>query len=228
LFTKERGVNRWCKAILLASLAVSWATASWADSFQALAVQRAQLYGEKVNAPAEVRDQYLSQGQEYLRHLLRTQVREWMSSTWMSVNEESMRPGVAMELNQVTDFLGLPLDGQVRVYANEDLNRYLTCGRFLPIEIELDSAYSLTSRVTLNTKLEAPFDDIMRLQVGPEMAFENGARSYLEYHLQMDSQRSDGLAFGIGFDTQSWRWRLNYEITSSLIQIQHLSLAKDF
>lgn len=221
-------VNQWRRVTLLTSLALSWAVAASADSFQAMAVQRAQLYGEQVNAPAEVRDHYLSQGQEYLRQTLRTHVREWMASTWLSVSEESMRPGVAMELSQISGYLGLPLDGQVRVFADEDLNHYLHCGRFLPVEIEVDSAYPLTSRITLNTKLEAPFDDILRLRVGPEFVWANGARSSLEYRVQMDSDHSNGLTLGIGFNTDAWRWRFHYEITSSLVQVQHFSLAKDF
>lgn len=222
-------MNRWCKAILLTGLAAGWAIAARADSFQALALQRAQLYGEKVNAPAEVRDHYLSQGQEYLRRWMRSQMQTWMPvASWDAAREEAMQSGVAVELGQMTDLLGLPLNGQVRVYANEDLNRYLTCGRFLPIEIQVDTAYPLARGVTVNTKLEAPFDDVLRIMVGPELNLTNGAHSFLEYHLQMDGERSDGVTFGLGFRIRDWRCRLNYEVTSSLTHLQHISLAKDF
>ncbi|MEW6517044.1 MAG: hypothetical protein AB1439_09075 [candidate division FCPU426 bacterium] len=221
-------MNHWLKGMLLACLALGWAATALADSFQAMALQQAQLYGDRVSAPAEVRDQYLSQGQEYLRRFLRSQMRELISSSGMSIVEDSRQASVAMDIDRMAALIGLPLEGQVRIYADEDLNRYLSCGRFLPIEIEVDSSYPLVQQVTMNTKVEAPFDDVMRVWVGPELKLKNGAHSYLEYHLQMDGERSNGLAFGIGFRTQGWRWRLNYEVTSSLVHLQHFSLAKDF
>ncbi len=215
-------------AILTASVSLLLAGIAAADSFQAMAVQKAHLYGETLEAPEAVKEHYLSQGQEYARNYLREKMLELMAVEWLALDLETMQAGVAVQLNDWYDLSDLPLETQVRLLANENLNEYLDCGRFLPIEIQMDSTFTVNPHLTLIAKMKAPFDDVLRVQFGPRFDWTHNISSSLEYHVCNNSQGYDGLTMGLGFKARDWRLKLSYEVTADFVQMQHVGLARNF
>ena len=199
-----------------------------AEQYQALALQSAALYGETIEASEEVKHHYLSRGQEHLREYFREQLIREIGVSWLAMDMQNMQTGVAMDINTLYQNLEIPIHMKMRVYADEDLNKYLNCGRFLPVEIEVDSTYCVNSKLKLKAKVEAPFDDVMRFQFGSQVDWSDDLHSSIEYQLSNASQVYDGVTIGVGWCIRKWRWRLNYEITADFEQIQHISLAGDF
>jgi len=198
------------------------------ETFQALALQKATLYGETMEAPTEVKRQFLSRGQEYLREYFREQMIRNMAVRWLVVDPQRIRAGVAVNLDDFYNDIKIPLQAQMRIYADEDLNHYINCGRFLPIEVEMDSSLSLVPNFKLKAKLQAPFDDVMRLQFGSQIDWSQSLHSSIQYQLRNNSQVYDGIILAVGMKILDWRWKLNYEITADWVRSQYISLASDF
>ena len=215
-------------AILMVGLCLVLTGIAKANSFQAMSVQKAYLYGETLEAPEAVKEQYLSQGQEYAREYLRDKMLQLMAVELHALDLETMRAGVALQLDDLYDRADLPLEVQVRLLADEDMNQYLDCGRFLPIEIEMDSAFTVNSHLTMIAKLGARFDDVMRVQFGPRIDWTYNFSSSLEYNVANNSQGYDGLTLGMGFQAKDWRLKFSYEVTADYVQMQHVGLARNF
>jgi hypothetical protein len=203
-------------------------SSSSAEQYQALALQSKALYGESIEASEDDKNHYLSRGQEYLREYFREQMIREIGVAWLAMDVQNMQTGVAVDLNSFYQGIEIPLHTQMRVYADEDLNNYLNCGRFLPVEIEMDSTYSISSKFKIKAKVEAPFDDVMRFQLGSQIDWTNVLNASIQYQLSNASDVYDGVSMGIGWHVRNWRWRVNYEITAEYEQIQHISLASDF
>ncbi|MBN1595603.1 hypothetical protein JW933_06735 [candidate division FCPU426 bacterium] len=201
---------------------------SLGESYQAMALQNAQLYGEPLKASDDFRNHMLSRGQDYLRAYLREQMLSTVAVNWLAIDEHTMQAGVAFELSEFYESFNLPIMAQMRIYADEDLGRYLSCGRFLPIQVEMDSAYTLGPNFQFKAKVEAPLDDVLRFTFGSQIDWSHSLFSSVQYQLSNDSTVYDGVVFGLGWRFYSWRWKMNYEVTADMIQIQHMSLATDF
>lgn len=200
-----------------------------AEMLQCFDVQKAMIYGEKIQVPEEVKQHYLSKGQEYLRSYLKDKMLGVVASQWLQVNWHEMQTLAAVKLNDFCkDAYNLPLSAQVRVYAEEDIKQYYNCGRFWPVEIELDSSYMLMPFLKLKAKLEAPFNDLVRFQIGSEIQWSEGITSHLQYRLCNAGRSYDGMNICWGLNIMDWKVSLNYDLTPEFYQLHRISLAKKF
>lgn len=210
------------------------ASAVHAGSYQqTVSIQNAQIYGDSLNLPEPERDQIVSQGQDYLKNMLRDQMikvmdRTWLHGAWLYFDPQRSRTGVEAQVGEGRNFLNLPVKAKVRVYANEDVNKYLECGWYLPIEVEVESTCQINRKLKVHTKLEVPFDDFLRLYMGSNMQWSSLFYSHINYSIANRSDVYDGLNMGIGLNLDDWRVNFSYDLTSDYIQLHYFSIAKSF
>ncbi len=211
-----------------------WLSTSYAESYQQImAIQHAQLYGDKIALPDTSRQQVVSQGQEYIRNMLREQMlksvpRAWLNGSWLLSNEDQAHAGVETNLTRKLWGNDWPMDMVVRVYADEDINHYLTCGWCLPVEMEMETSYQMTKQVRLNAKVDAPLNSLLRLQVGSEMTWSDLISSHFTYSVSNGSESYDGVSLAIGVNLSSWKLKFNYDMDAHFTQLHYLSLARKF
>ncbi len=204
----------------------------YAETFRTSSYQHVDSYGEAVVVPEPIKQHYISQGQEYLRGYLREQMlqaveRYWDKSNWLYMDWQGPKAGVAVDMSNQAQ-LALPLETSIRIYADEDLAHYLECGRFLPVEIEVDSEYRFNDVIKIKAKLEAPFDDFVRVHIGSEINWSTVFHSKIKYSLCNRQDVYDGLNLGMGVNLNQWRLSFNYDLSSDYVQLQYLSLARRF
>lgn len=203
---------------------------SLAESYQALAIQKAALYGEKVEVSEAEKNHLLSSGQEYIRYYLRDEMLRSMAGRWLAVDDKTLHTGFKFDLHEF--YQKTPGKAAFRAemcfYADEDLQKYMNCGYFLPVEIEIDSSLMILPNMEVKAKIEAPFDDVMRFQLGSKIDWNQKVSSSIQYRLSNSSQSYQGLTLGMGIQFLSWRCKVNYELTAEMNQVQHFSIAKDF
>lgn len=199
-----------------------------AESYQALAIQKAVLYGDQVEVSEAQRHHLLSRGQEYLRYYLRDEMLRNMAGRWLAIETHTMQTGFKFELQDFLHGTEKAFTAEMRIYADEDLNKYLECGYLLPIEVEMDSFLRIGPNVQLQAKVEVPFDNVMRFQLGSKVDWNQSFYSSIQYRLSNSSDIYEGLTMGTGLRFSNWRCKVNYEIAADMTQIQHLSIARDF
>lgn len=219
-------------------LVLSWClidtTRAGADEFyQTVAVQHARLYGEKIQLPVSDRDHYVSQGQEYLRKLARREMmaifsQSWLNSAWFYLDAEQPLAGMEADIGSTSQLNWLPISTKIRVLADENINHYLACGGALPIEVELESTYHMSQTIQVQAKLEAPFDDYLKLRLGSQMQLSPFVHSQFQYDLAANGHGYDGLSMGIGWQLERWQVRLHYRVTADYTEMHHLSIARAF
>lgn len=227
-----------CLLMTLFTIALATAYHGYAETFQTSSYQRANPYGETVAVPEPVKQHYISRGQEYLRGYLRDQMlhaveRYWQTSNWLYMDWKGQQAGVGVNMTPVTASNGnqhvfFPLESSFRIHADEDLNRYMECGRFLPVEIEVNSALTINESIKVNAKLEAPFDDFIRIHFGSEINWSSVFQSRIQYSLANRQEVYDGLNLGMGVNLDHWYLSFNYDVSSDYVQLQYLSLARRF
>ena len=221
--------QRFLMVTVPAALLLVFSFCASAEMLQCFDVRKAMVYGEQIQVPEEVKQHYLSQGQEYLRSYLKDKMFEVVASQWLEVNWHEMQTLVAVELNDFyKDAYNLPLSAQVRVYAAENVKQYYDCGRFWPVEIELDSSYALMPSFKLKAKLEAPFNDMLRFQIGSEIQWSKVITAQLQYRLGNAGRSYDGMNIFWGLNIMDWKVSLNYDLTPEFHQFHRISLAKKF
>lgn len=209
-------------------------TLTYADSYQqAMAMQNVQLYGETFNLPEPEKVHYVCKGQEYLRAMAREQLqdlvsRSWLNKMWFTLDPESSLTGVEARLENPEKLQWLPMTTMVRLYADEDLNRYLDCGWALPIKIELESTYYYSKQMKFNAKIDAPFNDDARLEVGSQIQWTPSIHSHVCYSLCNRENAYDGLTMGLGIRMNHWVMNIDYDLTSDYIELHRLSIARSF
>ncbi|MCK5218651.1 hypothetical protein KAR10_03965 [bacterium] len=221
--------QQFLKVTLSAAFLLFFSFSATAERLQCFAVQKAVIYGEEIQVPEEVKQHYLSQGQEYLRGYLKNKMLGVVASKWLPVDWHKLQTLAAVELNDFCkDAYNLPLRAQVRVYAEEDIKQYYNCGRFWPVEIEIDSSYRLMPFFKLEAKLEAPFNDLLRFQIGSEIQWSEVITSHLQYRLCNAGRSYDGMNIWWGLNIMDWKVSLNHDLTPEFHQIHRISLAKKF
>jgi len=185
-------------------------------------------YGDSRSLPTEDRREYLSQGQVYLRNFIREQLLKFMAENGMPIDEEKLHDAVSMDVTRLYADPGSSLQTRIHVYADSRLDSYYGVGRFLPVEIEVDSSYHLQDNLKLKAKMEAPFNSVTVLNLGSEFLWENGVSSIRGDRLSTGSQVYDGFNLGLAFQMSNWRVKLDYDLTPDFVSFNHLNFSTNF
>ncbi len=217
--------------ILIAGVG-GWATGVSAETFRANDLQTASLYGEQQTITESDRHTYLSRGQEYLRQYVQDNLRRFMSDSGVSMDLSHMQATATLDLQKLNPAQdttnALPLEAKLRIWADEDLNNYLFCGRFIPLRMEMESLYHLGDTMDVSARVFAPFNDVMRLEVGSRYHWSEQVISRWQYTLRNDSEVRGNMNLGLGIQWADWQVALDYDMTPQFTQQQRISIGKNF
>lgn len=173
--------------------------------------------------------EYLSQGQEYLRTYLRSSVRRMLQTQGVAVDLDQAQTGAAFDLTSWYSQHGDPrISTHLQVSASDDLSSYLTCGRQLPVRIELDSAYQMMPELSLQARFDAPFDDLFRMELGTRYQCAPGIDARLATSLCRSDRLCTELAAGVEVAMSSWRLDLECRLNPDSVLMQRLNLGTTF
>lgn len=189
---------------------------------------RSSAFGtEKPTWTPETRDQYLCAGKEYLRSYMRQNLVRFMADQGMLADESDAPASASIDLAEFyrVDFL---LGTKVRFMADDDLQNYLFCGRFLPVKIEMESSWPLWKDIQLRARMQAPFNDLLKVEVGSSFAGPGPLTSKLLYTFANSSQVYAGMNIGLGMELQPWHLEYECHLTPGTAQMQRLTLDRSF
>jgi hypothetical protein len=178
------------------------------------------------------RHEYVSQGQDYLRQYVRENVRRFISDSGILAMENSdMQTAATINLTNLTSSPSaavIPWETKVRLWAAEDMNEYLKCGRFIPVRMEMESAYKATPVLDFSARVRAPFNNVLQMDLGSQMHWTSAVSSHWQYSLQNDTQVFGNFNVGLGFQWLNWQASLDCDLTPQRTQQQRLTLGKTF
>lgn len=167
-------------------------------------------------------------GENYLRNYLREQMLLSMAAYFPGSDPLLARDSVSMLDTNFSGGEGFPWQASLRVRADSRLERYLTCGRFLPLQVRLDSAFQLLPTLELETTLQAPFDDVVRLQMGSRFRWAEQWHTHWKYELSNSARKIEGMNLGLNWVWQEWDCTLEYTLTAAWENSQRLQIRRSF
>jgi len=175
----------------------------------------------------ELKSHYKSKANKYLQNYFKQQVLNYLDKNYLL----PMSPSIYKTSWLITTFtlkLDTPLKTNIFLEADNNLNHYLYCGRFLPIEISLTSSYNILPNLLFQANLIAPFDNLLQLNLTSNFSYTKYFSYNLEYNLCNASQKYQGLNMRFNFSLYDWDMRLIYELNQDLIASNHIKLVKSF
>jgi hypothetical protein len=221
-------------AMVIILAGAGWVAVVHAETMHGLEFQAASIYGERQAPPESVRHEYLSQGQDYLRQYVRENLRRFISDSGVALDINEMQASATVNLNTLAlpgpagAQASIPVENKFRIWAAEDLNDYLHCGRFVPLHLELESQYHMGSNLDFSARLRAPLDNVMQIELGSQFHWTEEVVSRWQYTMHNNSELYGNLNLGLGIQWRDWQVALDYDVTPQLIQQQRLSLGKNF
>ena len=184
--------------------------------------------GEKREFSQEQKDCYLSTGKDYLRKLIREQVMRFVADRGLYREANAEEKAASLDILSLAGSGAYWPETRLRVMANEDVEKYLSCGRFIPIKFELESNIQVTAAYSLRARLHAPLNDLLRLELGSSFSLFRNLSTTFQYSLQNGSQIFSGLTVGMGMDLSPWHLQWDCDINPDAANLQRLSLARFF
>jgi hypothetical protein len=162
-----------------------------------------------------------------LRSYMRENILRFMADQGMALDDETSQASASIDL---TKFYAstLPLAAKVRFLANEDVQNYFYCGRYLPVKIEMESSYPVWTGMNLRARMQAPFDDLLKLEVGSSFCGPGPLTSKIQYTFAASRQIYAGMNIGLGMDLQFWHLEYECNLAPGMVQLQRISLGRRF
>ncbi|NTV51604.1 MAG: hypothetical protein HGA76_01120 [Candidatus Firestonebacteria bacterium] len=201
-----------------------------AAPYRALDLPSPSVYGDQPAPSESTRHEYVSQGQDYLRQYVRENLRRLVSETGILTMEATdMQTAATVNLATLAPATAaLPWETKVRLWAAENLNDYLNCGRFIPLRMEMESNYKLTPGVDFSARVRAPFNNVLQVDLGSQMQWSSLVSSHWQYSLQNDAQVSGNFNVGLGMQWSEWQASLDFDLTPQRTQQQRFTVGKNF
>ncbi len=199
----------------------------WGDSYAAQSVRATALgEGSPFTMSEGIKQDYLSQGQDFLRGYLRESMFRFLAQQGWYTNAA---PGDTLAFMDLTSLYSQreddPLNTQLRLQASDNLQRYLTS---VPIKLELESSYLLIPRMQVHALLSAPFDDLLQLRLGSGIQWSDQLQTKIQYALCNGSQSYAGFSLGLNYAFQDWSLDLLYDLDPNFSLSEQISLQKKF
>jgi hypothetical protein len=199
----------------------------WADSFSAQNLQASSLGIPNQSTMAEPdKRTYLSQGKDCLRSYLRESVLRYLAQRGYYVDTA---PGDTLAMMELTDLYSgrnrSDVRTRLRLQASENFSRYLVC---VPVKLEVESNYLLLPQIQVHALLDAPFDDVLQLQLGSGICWTEQLQTQISYALNGSSQRYSGFNVGMDYTFRDWSLKLDYDLNPNFVLSQQISLQKKF
>jgi len=177
----------------------------------------------------EIKGQYLSQGQDYLRTYMRESMQRLLAEQGVAIDMNQAQTGAALDLTPLyAKNQKSPLATRLHFWAKDDLQSYLSCGRFLPVKVEMDSAYQMAPRLRFQARLEAPLDDLFLMEVGSSFRWTNDIDTRVSTTLRHGERFYSGVALGVDVALASWRLEMEYCLNPDSVLLQRLTLGTNF
>jgi hypothetical protein len=200
----------------------------YAESVRGLDFRAAGYNGEQPVPSESMKHEYLSRGQDYLRQYLRDNLRRFVLDSGVQVDVDTMQTAATVNLSDLQPGKPLPLETKMRIWAAENVNDYMTCGRFVPLRLELESSYCVNPGMEMSARVKAPFDNLLQLELGSQMHWSEQIVSHWKYTLHNATQIYGGFNIGLGIQLADWRVALDYDMTPEWIQQQRITFDKNF
>ena len=173
------------------------------------------------------RQHYQSLGQDYLRTYLRENVQRFMADNGVAVDPDEIKTVASVNLTRLYSF-NSPLKTRMRVLADDDVARYLSCGRSLPIKVEMDSTYPLLPDLDLEARLKAPFNDLFQAEFGSLVRWSSNVDSKVVYMFRQSNRLYSGVSVSTNVHWDDWSLELGYNLTPDAVRMQSISVGKNF
>jgi hypothetical protein len=203
-----------------------------AASFHALDLPAPATYDNQPAISDSARHEYVSQGQDYLRQYVRENLRRFISDSGiLAMDSKDLQTAATLNLSTLAaapSSAPTLWENKVRVWATEDLNEYFTCGRFVPMCMEMESNYKLSRTLDLSARVRAPFNNVLQVDLGSSMHWTSQVSSHWQYSLQNDTQVFGNFNVGLGFQWFNWQASLDCDLTQQHTQQQRFMVGKSF
>lgn len=203
-----------------------------AAPFHALDMPAPATYDNQPVISDSTRHEYISQGQDYLRQYVRENVRRFISDSGiLAMDENNLETTATLNLSSLTSTSAatpMPWETKLRFWAAEDMNEYLKCGRYIPVRVEMESAFKVTHMLDFSARVRAPFNNVLQMDLGSQMHWTSEVSSHWQYSLQNDTQVFGNFNIGLGFQWLNWQASLDCDLTPQRTPQQRLTVGKTF
>jgi hypothetical protein len=222
----NRLLNIGCGLALLLTLGIRVATA---EGLRSLNLGTSEPVPARPVVTEDNKGEYLSMGREYLRTYLRSSLRKMLQEQGVTVEFDPAQTGAAMDLTPLYgNAHDLGLSTRVHVWAKEDVQSYLTCGRELPVRLEMDSSLQMSPRLEFLASFQAPLDSLFEMELGSRFKWTEGIDSRIATTLRNSDRLYTGVSAGVAVALSTWRLDVECRLDPDSVLMQRLNLGTSF